>query len=210
MPRIASSRNLIRARTGGQVTDILSIDEHEAKEWREGLGEFDAPNELIAFGIMAALTKPASWLDVGCGTGAIVKTALHNLVDAFGVDQLAEDSDRFMRVDLRLPLDLKRTFALVSCIEVAEHLQPEYEGVICDTLARHVQVSGGILVFTAAKPGQSGYNHFNCQSKEYWHDRLESRGLKYDYVRTMRLGELWRQTWTQLHHLEENLQVFTR
>jgi SAM-dependent methyltransferase len=186
------------------------MEESERAYWRNGLKEFDAANELIALGICCAFTKPLSWLDVGCGTGAVVWSAEALGILSFGVDQLVEtDGIWFKRVDLTQPLDLGRTFELVTCIEVAEHLQEEYEGVICDTLARHV-APGGRLVFTAATPGQIGYDHFNCQPKKYWTDRLESRGLVYNYRDTERLAEIWRWTYTNLNHLPKNLQVFTR
>lgn len=191
------------------MSELLTIDEHEAEHWRNGLREFDAQNELIAFAIMCAFTKPETWLDVGCGTGAIVRAALANGVDAFGIDQLAQDDKYFKRVDLRAKIELPRQFQFVTCIEVAEHLQEEYEGEICDTMVRHVAPNGK-LIFTAAKPGQGGYNHFNCQPQKYWRDRLESRGLRYSLADTMRLKEIWTWTFTALHHLEENLQVFTR
>ena len=189
---------------------IQAIDPHEAEHWRNGLHEFDEQNKLIAMAVMCAFTKPQTWLDVGCGTGAIVHTAYANDVMAFGVDQLIVlESERFKNADLRQPLDLGRTFEMVTCIEVAEHLEEQYEGVICDTLARHV-AEGGRLVFTAAKPGQPGYNHFNCQPLKYWRDRLESRGLRYSQADTMRLANILQWTYTSLHHLEENLSVFTR
>ena len=192
---------------------IQAIDPHEAEHWREGLREFDAQNELIAMAIMCAFTKPQTWLDVGCGTGVLVRTAACNGIISTGVDQLVTNQDTgrfwFYKRDLREPLDLGRTFEMVTCIEVAEHLEEKFEGVICDTLARHV-APGGRLVFTAAKPGQPGYNHFNCQPQRYWRDRLESRGLRYSQADTIRLANILQWTYTSLHHLEENLQVFTR
>jgi cyclopropane fatty-acyl-phospholipid synthase-like methyltransferase len=188
---------------------MLEISESEKQHWREGLAEFDSQNELIALAIMCAFTKPKSWLDVGCGTGAMAHVAKRNNIEAVGVDQLVEYEAFMLNHDLRFPFNLERTFALVTCIEVAEHLEEQYEGVICDTLARHI-AEGGRLVFTAAKPGQGGYNHFNCQPQKYWRDRLESRGLKYSQSDTLRLAEIWKWTFTSLHHLEDNLQVFTR
>lgn len=190
------------------------LSEAEAQHWREGLSKDDASNELIAMGVMCAFTKPSNWLDVGCGTGAIARTASRNGIGAFGVDQLAETlhsdpSLEFVKHDLREPLDLHRTFEIVTCIEVVEHLEPEFEGVISDTLVRHVAPNGR-LILTAAKPGQGGYNHFNCQPKQYWKDRMESRGLRYAHADTLRLAEIWKWTFTPLNHLPENLQVFTR
>lgn len=189
---------------------LTAISEDEQQIWREGLHEFDAQNELIAFAIMCAFTKPDSWLDVGSGTGAVVYAALANRVNAYGIDQLADSTSPYFRqIDLRQAIDLNRTFAIVTSIEVVEHLEPEFDGVICDTLVRHV-APGGYLILTSAKPGQPGYNHFNCQPLKYWRDRIESRGMRYSQSDTVRLAAILSHTYTALHHLEENLQVFRR
>ena len=87
--------------------------------------------------------------------------------------------------------------------------EPEYEGVISDTLVRHV-AKGGRLVMTSAPPGQPGYNHFNCQPLKYWRDRMETRGLEYSNVDTRKLVEVWGHTFMATHWLENNLQVFYR
>lgn len=191
------------------MDDLVKISESEKTHWRDGLHKFDAENELIAFAIMCAFTKPASWLDIGCGTGAVALTAFRNGVDTVGLDQLVDTNDMLKTTDLRQPVDLNRTFQFVTCLEVVEHLEEQFEGVICDTLVRHV-APDGYLILTAAKPGQPGYNHFNCQPKKYWCDRMESRGLRYSLADTTRLGEILKWTYTSLHHLEENLQVFRR
>ena len=189
------------------------MNETERQHWVEGLKEFDWQNELIALGIVCAFTKPKSWLDLGCGTGAMVKVAYRNGIQSFGVDQIAEEDEftakYFKQYDLTQPLDLGRQFALVTTIEFVEHLPEEYEGVICDTITRHV-APGGRLVFTAAVPGQGGYNHFNCQPPKYWTDRLESRGMIYSANETRRLAAIWKNTFTALNHLSENVQVFIR
>lgn len=185
------------------------MNETEIAHWRTGLPQFDIDNELVALAVIAAFMKPISWLDVGCGTGQIVKTALLFDIDAFGVDQIQEDSRCFKQADLTQPLDLGRQFQLVSCIEMVEHLPEEYEGVICDTLARHV-TPGGILILTSALPGQEGYNHFNCQEKSYWRDRLQSRGMILNKAYTERLEIMWKHTHSTLNHLHKNVQVFSQ
>lgn len=185
------------------------MDEQERQHWLEGLAQFDKENELIALGVMCAFGKPQSWLDVGCGTGAVVNTAHRLGIDAFGIDQMQTLSDRFAPVDLRNKIYLGRTFELVYSVEVAEHIEETYEGEFCDTLVRHV-AEGGRLILTAAPPGQDGYNHFNCQTKKYWRDRMESRGLVYHAADTERLAAIWKQSFTSLMHLSKNLQVFKR
>lgn len=179
------------------------------EQWLEGLAKFDWENELIAFGIMAVCNKPKSWLDIGCGTGAMVRTASNNFVDAVGVDQLVTEGLLTRQRDLRQPLDLGRTFDLVSSIEVAEHIEPEFADVFCDSVVRHI-AAGGILVFTAAQVGQGGYHHYNCQPLSYWREKFEARGLKFDEWTTQKQSAVWANTWTSLHHLKANVQIFRK
>lgn len=181
----------------------------EEQRWLNGLKEFDAGNTLAILALFAGFGIPQSYLDVGCGTGAMVKAAGKLGVDAYGVDILPHEELYIYKQDLNKFCDLGRKFALVTSIEVAEHIAPESEGVLCDTYARHV-AEKGMLVLTAAPPGQVGDGHINCQPKHYWRDRLESRGLKYDGAATLRLYNLWRNTHWATHWCEENLQVFRR
>jgi hypothetical protein len=39
---------------------------------------------------------------------------------------------------------------------------------------------GGILIWSAAQPGQGGVGHINCQPKDYWAEQLQAAGLKRD------------------------------
>lgn len=185
------------------------LDETERQHWLEGLAVFDRENELVLLGVLCAFTKPATLLDVGCGTGAVVREARLLGIDAYGIDQMQDDNEHFKRVDLREKIDLFAKFDTVYSVEVAEHLEEQYEGEFCDTLARHT-VEGGRLIFTAAPPGQGGYNHFNCQPKEYWRDRFKSRGMVYNVGETERLATIWRNTWVTLNHLARNVQVFNQ
>ena len=181
----------------------------ELDKWRSGLEVFDDANELIACALFATVGKPASLLDVGCGTGRIVKTARTLGVDAIGVDQLVTDAygAGFIQHDLRKPLDVGRKFGMVTTIEVAEHLEPEYSEIFVDSLALHVAPQG-VLIFTAALPGQSGLNHFNCQFPEWWANRIYKRGLRQNMELTWRVALAWSLTPTQLRFLAANVQVW--
>lgn len=186
------------------------IGQQESQQWFEGLSQFDASNQCAILAVFAIFGIPTTYLDVGCGTGAMVKVAKAIGVDAYGVDQLVgEDYYNLYRRDLRQPFDLARQFDLVTSIEFVEHVEADYEGNVSDTLTRHVGI-GGRLVLTSAPPGQPGYNHFNCQPKSYWRDRMENRGLRYSEIETLRLVEVWSHTFMATHWLENNLQVFRR
>ena len=42
------------------------------------------------------------------------------------------------------------------------------------------QVAGCVkktLIWSAAQPGQGGIGHINCQSKQYWEEKLTAQGL---------------------------------
>lgn len=113
-----------------------------------------------------------SLLDVGCGQGEWASA--FGVDDTVGVDIYPPHGDRYVRHDLTEPLDLNRTFDLVLCLEVGEHLPEDAADTLVDTLVRH----GDRVVFSAAVPGQEGNGHINCQSHEYWHAKFEERGYR--------------------------------
>ena len=123
---------------------------------------------------------PASILDVGCGAGTWLKTAMiAGVTDVFGIDgveipaeQLHIPANKFLCRDLRLPIDLGRHFDVVLCLEVAEHLEASSSGPLITTLTKH----SNTVIFSAACPGQSGQHHVNCQWPEYWQQLFNSVG----------------------------------
>jgi len=118
-----------------------------------------------------------------------------------------ETAGALRHADLRVPVDLERTFDLVLCWEVAEHLPADSAETLCNTLLRHV-TPGGILLFTAATPGQGGDAHLNEQPVTYWRQRLAARGLVPDSLLTMALAQAWTQQAPRTPWYGKNLQVF--
>jgi len=125
--------------------------------------------------------KPASLLDVGCGTGTWINAALEQGVrDVYGVDgveipeeSLLFDRERFRNVDLTGPWNLGRRFDVALCLEVAEHLDEIYADGLIESLTRHSDT----IVFSAACPGQLGQHHVNCQWPYYWQWIFNSKGF---------------------------------
>lgn len=184
----------------------MELTSEEAR-WLNGLKEFDNGNRLGFLAILAGFGAPASYLDIGCGTGAMVKTAVALGIDAYGVDILPHEEPYLKKQDLNTFCDLGRKFALVTSIEVAEHIANAE--IMCDTLARHVE-TGGMLVLTTAAPGQNGDGHVSLYPKRFWKGELEARGLHFDEIATQRLFTLWHNTFWATHWCEDNLQVFRR
>jgi hypothetical protein len=63
---------------------------------------------------------------------------------------------------------------IALCLEVAEHLPESKATDLVDTLAAY----SGIVLFSAAVPGQGGENHVNEQPHRYWANKF----LDIDYV----------------------------
>jgi SAM-dependent methyltransferase len=141
---------------------------------------------LAAFPIVLGFldARPASFLDVGCGTGTWLKAALAaGITDVRGVDgivapdeQLAVDRSYIQIKDLTQPLELNRKFELALCLEVAEHLDADDGDQLIESLTRQANT----VVFSAACPHQLGQHHVNCQWPAYWQERFNRHGFACD------------------------------
>jgi SAM-dependent methyltransferase len=129
-----------------------------------------------------SLCNPKSVADFGCGVGTWVRALLDiGVSDVTGIDGnyvrddlLVIPSERFVRADIGQPVDLNRKFDLAISMEVAEHLPREKASVFIDTLTKH----SGIVLFSAAVPGQGGTYHVNEQWPEYWNELFSARGYR--------------------------------
>jgi 2-polyprenyl-3-methyl-5-hydroxy-6-metoxy-1,4-benzoquinol methylase len=84
-------------------------------------------------------------------------------------------------VGICLNLDGTETADLVLCLEVAEHIDPQY----CDLIVQSVYntiAPGGQLIWTAAQPGQGGVGHINNRKRSFWLDKFTAAGLVQDDV----------------------------
>lgn len=138
--------------------------------------------------MLARVLQPAGVLDVGCGAGAwCLAWQEQGVADITGVDgshmraaQLLFDAHAFREIDVSKPFDLGRQFALVQCLEVAEHLDRSASETLVDSLVAHAPV----ILFSAAPPGQGGENHLNEQPYGYWRDLFQQRGyVLHDFLR---------------------------
>lgn len=115
-----------------------------------------------------------SVIDIGCGVGTWLRAVEElGVQDYMGVDgdhidtaMLQIPKDHFMsyNFDSDKPFRLERTFDLVMCLEVAEHLSPRYAESFC----RSLTLLGPVILFSAAVPFQGGDYHQNEQWQNYW------------------------------------------
>ncbi len=140
--------------------------------------------------------SPSSIIDLGCGNGDLLKGFQDRGIKTLGVEGTGNCAD-FLSLngvlifDLRGPglrpviehvllfpnsLDIsKGHFDLALCLEVAEHIEPEYEDVLLENI---IEVADKVI-FSAAKKGQGGRCHYNCQDKAYWIEAFYRKGMNY-------------------------------
>lgn len=136
--------------------------------------------------------KPCSVLDVGCGLGTWLSVAKELGVEiVYGIEgqwldlkQLRIETEYVIVRDLELPFDLNRSFDLVMCLEVAEHLSAAAARSFIASLIAH----GDVILFSAAIPHQGGHNHINEQLPSYWADIFAGFDfIPLDFLR----GRIW-------------------
>ena len=134
--------------------------------------------------------------DFGCGPGKYVQNFRNNGIEASGYDgnpitsQIENCSVQDLTSDFQLdPVDF------LLCLEVCEHVPREYEDKLLQTIDRHVN-PGGTLVLSWAVVGQGGFGHVNCQNNDYVIKKFESMGYTYDEIESLLLrSEVTNATW---------------
>ncbi|CAE8584464.1 unnamed protein product [Polarella glacialis] len=110
------------------------------------------------------------------------------LVQAFAFDGIEEASKitngRVQDLQLGSPFDLGRRFDWVVCLEVAEHLPPEFADILLDNIRRHA--SQGVIMSWATHDFPNPH-HPNTLSEEESTKLIESFGFRQDRVLTEKL-----------------------
>jgi SAM-dependent methyltransferase len=155
---------------------------------------------------------PATAIDVGCGTGALL-LALRDLgVSVSGLERSRAALEICKRRGLDvMPFDLESNAPfesksdVVISAEVAEHLPERFADRFVDLLC----AAAPVVIVTAAIPGQRGTDHVNEQPNEYWIEKFERRGFRFE----AQLTAIWRDSWRKngvLNCYCSNVLVFTK
>jgi SAM-dependent methyltransferase len=134
-----------------------------------------------------------SVLDVGCGFGFHLKYFKDFLnLKIFGI----EGSEKVQKLSFfpesiaahdytKGPYFLEEEFDLCWSIEFVEHVNHEYRQNFLSNFAKCKY-----LIMTHGLPGQSGYNHVNCQDHDYWINELKNYGLYLNEEETNNIRKL--------------------
>ncbi len=216
-----------------------TIEEVEAR--RADLAPFDGWNERAFCQVAAWMGIPQTYLDLGSGTGAMVNCARKLGSDAYGVDVINGPENHFLFHDLTRPFYLDhfkdkgewtpvyksdysapsnhqaKSFDLITCLEVAEHLPLDAHQTLVETIVRHLRYkpnmddASGYLIFSAAPPGQGGEHHIGNRPAVEWRSMFYERGISYREDYTRQLAHLFGYVaGPATHWLAANLQVFDR
>ena len=183
-------------------------------------GEFLLEDDIIDYDQIESEEKPfanrlATWIkeninpkkvvDIGCGPGTYVYSLRDNNVNAYGydIDDRIDGKDYLKKLSL---FEVNDKSDVVICLEVAEHIETSLSDSIVDSIIRNVN-DDGMIIWTAAIPGQGGVGHINCQTKEYWEDKFISRGFHRDCAIESKLLEYIR-SGPYMGWFSQNLMIF--
>jgi SAM-dependent methyltransferase len=158
-------------------------------DWQASRAEISARSVVP---LLIELGRPASVVDLGCGTGAWLQVFREEgIEDVLGIDgphidraQLRIPREQWIAADLAAPPRLERSFDLALSLEAAHYAPEEAAPAIVGALASWAPV----VYFSAAVPHQTGGPGLNRQWPAYWSGIFEREGLRcYDLLRP----QLW-------------------
>ena len=168
------------------IKRILNKNVYDETFYEEHIKLRSGYQELAA--IIFARFHPESICDFGCGNGFLIQFLAQRGVDVSGVEGSKASLD-FMDASVRDRVQIRNlaeaietdVYDVVLSTEVAEHLPKKMSPVLVNNLTRSASRA---IVFSAAKPGQWGDGHINCQPQEFWIELFRSHGWKYDQAAT--------------------------
>ncbi len=157
------------------------LDERQNWDWM-------AHEEADMARLLAEWWKAQEWgdgLDAGCGPGHFVAALRAQGIPAAGFDIDARIDTKENHARGLRRYDLTKRFPgygpseianVVLCLEVLEHIEPKWTRAALANLVALVE-PGGLLIFSAAAPGQGGIGHINCRPKHEWQALLTSSSV---------------------------------
>jgi len=124
----------------------------------------------------AATFRPQSARDLGAGSGVYVEELRAWGIAAQGYD-IADPQPRPDLVITQSMLEVRDPADVVLCMEVAEHIPQDQSSAVVAAVWHNTR-PGGWVIWSAARPGQGGVGHINCQEPQYWRDLAQAQGFQ--------------------------------
>lgn len=172
------------------MTDLDVAASYFDTSYFDWQGDSAERNASVIVPLVIDRLRPASVVDVGCGTGGWLKVfAEHGVRDIFGVDgpyveraALRIPDEAYLGHDLSEPFSLDRTFDLAISLEAA-HYVPEANA---HGLVAAIAALADAVLFGAAVPFQPGGPGRNAQWPTWWAERFAKHGFRaVDWLRPL-------------------------
>jgi SAM-dependent methyltransferase len=202
----------------------FSWDVYDEGFWKEnGSPNHREAGRWIGKAIYDFTDRPARVLDVGCGTGQMLRGAklagaklCSGLESQQGLDHIRRlgisDADPDIPVQ---PCDLRefweiphRGFDTILCVEVLEHLP---ERCAIDAVWKMCLSEPKWLALSGALPGQTGTGHINEHPGKYWVDLVHTYGThRLDLDRTLLFQRRLREKPGYMFWWSNNINLYRR
>lgn len=130
--------------------------------------------------------KDKQLIDFGCGMGDYLKNfETHGFTNIYGFEGLPPVGSRnyVLQFDLTNPITnhpmythLKESAYNTLCLEVGEHIPPQYESIFLDNIT---DLTKNKIILSWALVGQAGHGHVNCLNNDDVIKRMDERGFDY-------------------------------
>lgn len=152
----------------------------DAYFWLAGeVDRHETPQALALGKLLLEKLEPKSVIDLGCSSGIYLVPYLELGLEVHGVDGAngvgGHIPGNFEVFDLRQPYIPTHKYDLCYCIETAEHIRPEFAETLVESCCR----CSDTIFFSAARVGQGGESHLNCQDQPYWLDLFSKFGVSH-------------------------------
>ena len=143
----------------------------------------------IVVPMVMELFHPASVVDFGCGLGDwLAEFQSRGVPRILGLDgawvpvqNLQFPPTYFRTIEFTSTYTLEERFDLAVCLEVAEHFTDQHATRLISALT----TAADVVLFSAAIPGQGGYEHINERFQKDWIDRFSAQGFTaFDLIRS--------------------------
>jgi glycosyltransferase involved in cell wall biosynthesis len=195
-----------------KINEKINMKEHFSEEEAMSIAKSD-PSKLYGDEFFSKRQKKHSWnysigkyagmklgmrsaIDLGCGIGSFLSGVKSNGIEVMGIEVGYDSAKPYLIDDVSEKIfygDLSKDciFPQHDCsisIEVAEHIPESFADVFVKNLCSS---SSRLILLTAARPGQPGHNHFNCQNPSYWIKKIKRHGFSYREDLTKKISEGW-------------------
>ena len=148
-------------------------DHYSGEQYRRGVEKWETFFGSFADHLVREI-GPRTVLDAGCAKGFLVEALRDRGVEAFGLD-FSEYAIANVRDDIRpycwagsLTDELPRTYDLIVCVEVLEHLEGDDAEVAIANLCAHTED----VVFSSTPNDYGEATHVNLHPASWWAERF--------------------------------------